>query len=200
MHTISKKPPGLLVAMFDQVPTPEVLHDLWDELDLHGSGVVVMSPRHIPHTVPDASVDMRGDLTVYLGGKQMDEVRQDLLDWEHLGIAPRCFADAKSLEMLELLSKRSEERYTRTCFVGETIEDDEEDDSPLMELERFDDSLSPMEQEQLPFISTIWHCQVQWMSRSAEPCGGSSHRRQGLQSGDCTVSSHILHLRPSGPS
>ena len=83
----------------------------------------------------------------------MDQVRQDLLDWEHLGIAPRCFADAKSLEMLELLSKRSEERYlnsyTRTCFVGETIEDDEEDNSPLMELDRFDDSLSAMEQEQL---------------------------------------------------
>ena len=153
MHIISKKPPGLLVAMFDQVPTPEVLHDLWDEMDLHGSGVIVMSPRHIPHTIPDAIVEMRGDLTVYLGGKQMDEVRQDLLDWEHLGIAPRCFADAKSLEMLELLSKRSEERYlnsyTRTCFVGETIEDDEEDDAPLMELEQFDDSLSPMEQEQL---------------------------------------------------
>ena len=47
-------------------------------------------------------VDMRCDSTVYLGGKQMDEVRQDLLDWERLGIAPRCFADAKSLEMLEL--------------------------------------------------------------------------------------------------
>ena len=129
MHIISKKPPGLLVAMFDQVPTPEVLHDLWDEMDLAWiwSGC--------------------------LGGKQIDEVRQDLLDWEHLGIAPRCFADAKSLEMLELLNKRSEERYlnsyTRTCFVGETIEDDEEGDSILMELERFDDSLSPMEQEQL---------------------------------------------------
>ena len=33
--------------------------------------------------------------------------------------------------------------------MGETIEDDEEGDSILMELERFDDSLSPMEQEQL---------------------------------------------------
>ena len=83
----------------------------------------------------------------------MGEVRQDLLEWEHLGIAPRCFADAKSLEILELLNQRSEERYlnsyTWTCFVGETIEDDEEGDSPLMELERFDDSLSPMEQEEL---------------------------------------------------
>ena len=110
-HIISKKPPILLVVMFGQVPTPEVLHDLWDEMDLHGSGVVVMIPRQIPYTVPDASVDMRGDLTVYLGGMQMDEVRQDLLDWEHLGIAPRCFADAKSLEMLELLSKRSVSQF-----------------------------------------------------------------------------------------
>ena len=73
--------------MFEEVPIPEVLHGLWDDMDLHGSGVVVMSPKHIPHTVPDASVEMRGDLTVYLGGKQMDKVRQDLLDWEHLGIA-----------------------------------------------------------------------------------------------------------------
>ena len=90
--------------------------------------------------------------------------------------------------MLELLSKRSEERYlnsyTRTCFVGES-EDDEEDDSPLMELERFDDSWSPWSKNS--FISTNWHCHVQWMSRSAEPCGENSHRGQGLQSGDCTV-------------
>ena len=71
MHIISKKPPGLLIAMFGQVPTPGVLHDLWDEMDLHGSGVIVMSPRHIPHTIPDATVDMRGDLTV-LPGRQAD--------------------------------------------------------------------------------------------------------------------------------
>ena len=99
------------------------------------------------------SVDMRGDLTVYLGGKQMDDVRQDLLDWEHLGIAPMCFADAKSLDMLYLLSTRSEEKcfqsYTRTCFVRETIEDEEEVDAPLTEIEEFDDNLSPMEQEDL---------------------------------------------------
>ena len=153
MHFVSKRIPGLMVAMFEQAPTPEVLHDLWDEMDLHGCGVVVMSPRHIPHTFPHACVEMRGDLTIYLGGKQMDDVRQDLLEWEHLGIAPRCFADVKTTEMMELLSKRSEERYlnsyTRTCFVGETIEDDEEEESPLMELEQFDDSLSPMEQEEL---------------------------------------------------
>ena len=36
MHIISKKPPGLLVTMFEQAPTPAVLHDLWDEMDLHG--------------------------------------------------------------------------------------------------------------------------------------------------------------------
>ena len=63
--------------------------------------------------------------------------------------------------MLELLCKTSEERYlssfARTCFVGEAIEDDEEDMDPSsddMQVQPMDDSvdlekLTPAEQESL---------------------------------------------------
>ena len=76
-----------------------------NETDLRGSGVVVVGPRHIPQTVSHACVEMRGDLTAYLGGEQVDEVPWDLLDWVHLGSAPICFPDAKSLGMMDLLHR-----------------------------------------------------------------------------------------------
>eukprot|EP00435_Cladocopium_sp_Y103_P073605 s140_g44.t1 len=106
IQMVSEKPPGLLVAYVSKTVHAEMLSDLWDEMDLHGCGIVVFCPRHEPHKVHDVCISMRGDLSVYLAGPAAEELQEEILSWDQSGVAPKCFEDSKSSAMVELLCKR----------------------------------------------------------------------------------------------
>ena len=102
-------------------------------------------PRHEFNDFHDLCMSTRGDLTDYLAGPAAADFQEEILTSDKSGVAPTCFEDPKGLAMLELLCKTSEERYlssfARTRFVGETIEDDEEDLDPSSD----DMQMQPME-------------------------------------------------------
>ena len=161
IETVSQKPPGL-IAFFSLKTDPlDLLGDLWIETDLSNCGAVVFCPHHEFHDFHDLCMSTRGDLTVYLAGPTTADLQEEILTWDQSGVAPTCFEDSKGLAMLELLCKTPEERYlssfARTCFVGETIEDDEGDLDPSsadMQMQPVEDSvdlqkLTPGEQEPL---------------------------------------------------
>ena len=45
---VPKKPPGLLVGLFSNGVQPGIMRDLMDEVDLRGSGLVVLCPIEAP--------------------------------------------------------------------------------------------------------------------------------------------------------
>ena len=146
---VSKKPPGLLVGLFSNGVQSAIMHDLMDEVDLHGSGLVVICPNETSQEFQSMSIETRGDMTVYLGGNQMTGLQEEITAWDRLGIAPRCFEDAKHWDLMETLCKKSEERYlgsyTRTCFVADAIIEEESEEMTPEEQEE----LTVMEKEQL---------------------------------------------------
>ena len=146
---VSKKPPGLLVGLFSNGVQSAIMHDLMDEVDLHGSGLVVICPNETSQEFQSMSIETRGDMTVYLGGNQMTGLQEEITAWDRLGIAPRCFEDAKHWDLMETLCKKSEERYlgsyTRTCFVADAIIEEESEEMTPDEQEE----LTVMEKEQL---------------------------------------------------
>ena len=122
---ISNRIPGLVVLFLENTDPRRIWNDMLMEVDMYGCNLLLFTP--LLEISVEHSICLGGDLEFALAGPQSPKLLEALEGWCGENMIPKCFEDAKSAKLLEMLNTMSEDTYlehfARTCFVADELED-----------------------------------------------------------------------------